>query len=101
MTENPARHTSGQPLTRHQMLGARVIDAAVRIDPERIRRARAGKTDSRRVGILWTDFVAILDALEAAFPGALKRTRELMIKALEGDPDADLSEFTSSDDDEL
>jgi hypothetical protein len=62
-------------LTPEQLLAARVIDVALVVAPARIRRARAGNPDSGSVGIPWPRFLALLDALEAAYPGALERTR--------------------------
>jgi hypothetical protein len=63
-------------LTPEQILAARVIDVALSVTPARVRRAQAGNPDSSSVGIPWRRFLELLEALEAAYPGALERTRE-------------------------
>lgn len=65
----------GRPRSREEHLmniAARVLDTAHGIRRNRMRRGRAGEFEN--VLIPWPRFIALLDAVEGAFPGSLERT---------------------------
>lgn len=63
-------------LNDDQLAIARAIDCIVAVNPRRINAARRNKADSSSVGISWVRFVALVDAVEVAYPGAIERARE-------------------------
>lgn len=65
----------GRPRTREEHLmniAARALDVCYDLRRERINRVRKG-TVGGRATVYWSDLIALLDAVDNAFPGAVER----------------------------